>query len=365
MLAISRMRLLPILLLFSIVACNGKVETSATTPPTTSTAPPTSTYQSSVAPPPEHLVSSQSGSVIANPEIMTVTWRDEPLDADLESFDRWFVTSDTWTSTLAEYGVGPGTYGGHVHIDAPFPASLHDTEITDLLTSAGIAAKSNRVVLIYAPSSTTVFDGDRMACDPLTGFHGVMANASNAYYAVIPRCAAPELASALEDTTRGSSVVVMDTVTDPDWSKPAYLSFDGPFPGEIGWNCLGQRATVDGHTIGLVWSNAAAQAGARPCVPAPPGPMFGVFAPDPEVTLAAGQRVDIPLKAFATGSYPEFGVKAYCVDPAFTVTLSAATAKDGDSLTLTVSGPGGMPEIELVATGSDYQTVHSVDINPE
>jgi hypothetical protein len=110
------------------------------------------------------------------------------------------------------------------------------------------------------------------------------------------------------------------------------------------------------------WSNVAAKAGDRPCVPAPPGPMFGMFADGGEITLAPGKTTTVKLHAYASGSLPAFSVIAYGLDQNLTATLSAKTAGDGDELTLTVTASADYVEqpganlIYLFAKGKDYTT---------
>ncbi len=108
------------------------------------------------------------------------------------------------------------------------------------------------------------------------------------------------------------------------------------------------------------YSNLAAKAGARPCVPAPAGPMFGIYANPTEVKLAPGKSIEVPVYAYAEGPLPAFTVTTYASTPALTVTLGAKNAAAGDTLTLKIAassaftGAPGENIVSLYAASSGY-----------
>ena len=119
------------------------------------------------------------------------------------------------------------------------------------------------------------------------------------------------------------------------------------------------------------WSNAAAKAGERPCVPAPPGPMFGMFPDTAEVTLTPGKSSTVKIHAYASGAIAPFKVGVWSADPALTASLSAKTASDGDELTLTINPSSSFVEqlganiVYLYAQSSDYSTKRHVIVHAQ
>ena len=329
-------------------------------------------------PPPLPVIPNQGGPILASPEIITVTWTGDPLVAGLESFDAWWVTSATWKTIMAEWGVGAGTYVGSVHLTGAAPQTLDGTDV-DALLRAGFAAgtipppNGSRIYMIYPPSGTDVTNFGAKGCDAFQAYHyAVDAAASDAgpaakaYYAVTPRCANTEGMSPIDFVTWGASHEVMEAASDPQFDHPAWrIDQQSPATPELGENadlCAGHPTVVEGHMITRNWSNVAAKAGQRPCVPAPAGPMFGMFPDTAELTVTPGKSSTVKIHAYASGAIAPFKVGVWASDPTLTASLSAKTASDGDELTLTINPSAQFVEqaganlVYLFAQSSDYST---------
>lgn len=327
-----------------------------------------------VTPPPLGTIPNQGGPIVASPEIVTVTWSGDPIAADLEAFDDWFTASPTWATMMSEWGVGPGTHGGTWRVPTPAPAVLDDTAIQKILSDAFDAGSlplpnGSRIYTIYPPAGTTVQSFGSEGCTSFQAYHyAYTAKNALAIYAVTPRCdgGAQEGMSPLDYVTWGQSHEVMEASSDPKYDQPAWRldtqSASAPFPGENADLCVGHPTKIDGHMITRNWSNVAVTKGERPCVPAPPGPMFGAFADPPEITLAPGTSTKVTVRLYATAAMPAFQIMPFPTSKDLSAKLDAKTGNDGDVLTLTVSASSSYVEVpgenvvELYAETNDYNT---------
>jgi hypothetical protein len=325
-----------------------------------------------VAAPPLAVIPNQGGPIVAHPEVLTITWQSDPLAADLEAFDGWMVASAFWKTMMAEWGVGPGTHGTSYRIPTAAPATLDGVDVEQLLRDAIAqgklpAASPSRIYAVYPPAGTTVTSFGSKGCEGFQAFHYAFATGgTQAIYAVTPRCADSQGMSPLDFTTWGMSHEIMEAASDPIASQPAYRidtqSLATPQAGENADLCAGQPTTVDGHLVTRNWSNAAAKAGQRPCVPAPPGPMFGAFAEPGEVTISPGGTAKIRVRLYSSAPMAPFKLSAYPLDPELTATLSGTSGANGGVLTLTLAASAGFVEqpgsnlVELYAFAPDYTT---------
>ena len=312
--------------------------------------------------PPLPVIPNQGGPFIAAPEIVTITWQGDAIASSLEAFDAWMVKSAFWKDMMAEWGVGPGTYVGAHHVPTVAPATLDDADIQKLLKdgfAAGTIPRPNgrRIYTVYPPTGTTVTNFGTEGCSGFQAYHyslpvpaSAAGPAATALYAVAPRCAETQGQTPLDFVTWGQSHEVMETASDPIYSNPAWRidvqSLATPQAGENADLCTGHPTRVDGFMVTRNWSNVAAKAGARPCVPAPPGPMFGVYADPGEVTLTPGKTTTLKVRAYATGALPPFAVAAYSSDPSLKASLDRKKASDGDELTLTLTPSADWVEAE-------------------
>lgn len=336
----------------------GEVDLTADAGTTTDAAP-----EASRPPvPPLPVIPNQGGPVIASPEIVSITWQGDLIASGLEAFDAWMVKSSFWKEMMAEWGVGPGTYVGAYHVPTAAPAMLDDADIQKLLTDGFAAGKiprpnGSRIYTVYPPAGTTVTNSGAEGCSGFQAYHyslSVAASAAGpaatALYAVAPRCAKTQGQTPLDFITWGQSHEVMETASDPIFSNPAWRidvqSLATPQQGENADLCTGHPTRVDGFTVTRNWSNVAAKAGKRPCVPAPPGPMFGIYAEPGELTLTPGKVTSVKVRAYATSALAPFAVAAFSSDPNLKASLDTKKAADGDELTLTLTPAADWVEVE-------------------
>jgi hypothetical protein len=326
-----------------------------------------------VSPPPLPIIPNQGGPIIASPEIVTLTWMSDPIAADLEAFDDWEVTSTFWKDLMGEWGVGPGTHLAHYRNPSPAPAVLDEAAVQTLINDAvGAGAipspAPSRIYTIYPPSGTTVTQsGLYSGCIDFQAYHSSFDfSGTLAIYAVAPRCSATQGFSATDYTTWGMSHEVMEASSDPNFRNPAWLinkqSLATPELGENADLCAGHPTKIEGHEVTRNYSNVAARAGDRPCVPAPAGPMFGVF-PDPaEVTIAPGGSATVTLRLYSTAPMPAFNLRAVARSNQLVVSLSKKSGTNGDTVTLMLLAGGNWIEtpganlVDLYAFTSDYTT---------
>jgi hypothetical protein len=329
-----------------------------------------------VSPPPLELVENHGGPVVASPEIITITWQSDPLAAELESFDDWEVTSSFWKDIMGEWGVGPGTHLASWRNPSPAPMTLDEaaiqTMISDAVAAGAVPSPSpSRIYTIYAPSGTTVTElGSYQGCVDFQAYHSSFPFGSTlAIYAVTPRCTDTQGFTALDYTTWGMSHEVMEASNDPDINHPAWVNLTQsdttPVPGESADLCTGQPMKIDGHEVTRNYSNLAAMNGERPCVPAPTGPMFGVFPDAPELLVASGGSATITLHLYATAPMPPFTVAAYPESTQLTAKLSKQVGQNGDTITLTLTAGSGWSAtepnlVDIYGVISGYQTRRSL-----
>jgi hypothetical protein len=295
------------------------------------------------------------------------------------------VTSAFWKTMMAEWGVGPGTHLTSYRVPTAAPASLDGKDIEALL-GAAIAAgalpppSASRIYAVYPPAGTTVTNFGSPGCTAFQAYHfafasGAADGGAGAYgiYAVAPRCPTPNGMSVVDYTTWGMSHEIMEASSDPLYEHPAFvINEQTPTTPEFGENadlCAGNPVTVEGHLVTRNWSNVAAKAGQRPCVPAPPGPMFGAFADPGGVSVAPGGTAKVNVHLYTSAPMPAFTLDVYPSDPELSATLSAASGNNGDVLTLTVKASAafvaqpGVSILGLYARSSDYGTRGAVIVH--
>ena len=328
--------------------------------------------------PPLPVIPNQGGPIIAKPELVTVTWAGDSLAADLELFDRWLITSATWKTMMAEWGVGPGTYSGAARLAGAAPATLSEDDVAAILRAgfqAGTipAPNGSRIYMIYPPTSTMVTSFGVKGCEAFQAYHSAFdvaaseaGAATKAIYGITPRCADTQGLTPLDYVTWGSSHEAMEAASDPINGSPAWRidnqSLATPEPGENADLCAGHPTKIESHMITRNWSNVAAKAGERPCVPAPAGPMFGIFADPGEITVTPGTSTTVTIRAYAAGAVPAFSVGAFASSPSLTPKISVKTANEGDVLKLTLDVSADYVEqpganiVFLYSQGKDYLT---------
>jgi hypothetical protein len=335
-------------------------------------------------PPPLPLIPNQGGPVIAQPEIVTITWKGDPIEADLLAFDEWMVKSSFFSTMMAEWGVGAGTHGGSLSMATPAPATLDDSAIHSLLQDAitqGTVppADGSRIYTVYPPPGTVVTSFGAEGCSAFQAYHSSFVatlpggGTALAVYAVTPRCAQTQGLSSTDYTTWGASHEVMEASSDPDGSSPAWVILkQTPETPELGENadlCTGHPTRIEGHLVTRNYSNVAAKAGERPCVPAPAGPMFGAFTSPGEVSVPAGGSVTVPLYLYADGPLGAFDVEVLGLDPKLTASIDQSSGQDGDTLSLTIQASATYAEIpgqnlvRIASVSAGYPTYRFVIVH--
>jgi len=311
-------------------------------------------------PPPLEIIPNHGGPIVKAPELVTITWKGDPIAQDLEAFDTWLPSSQFFTTLMAEWGVGAGSHGGTYVVDTPAPATLAETDIATLVTNAANAGlvpapNGSRIYMIYPPAGTIVTNGGFPGCSGFQAYHSSFQYAGEggtqlAIYAATPRCADTSGMTPLDFTTWGSSHEVMEASSDPDYENPAWVinlqTAATPQPGENADLCAGHPTKIEGHMVTRNYSNVAAKADQRPCVPAPPGPMFGLYASPAEIVLKPGTTATVSVYAYANGPMDPWQPIVYASDPNLKASLSKKTAMDGDTLTLTVTAAAAFNEAD-------------------
>ena len=341
------------------------------------------------------------GPVLAGPQLVPIFFAgDDPTQqADLTSFTGGLGSTAYWSAVTGEYGVGAATSLSAVVLTTSAPASIADADVQTWLlaqlngnTPALPAATSNTAYVLYYPSGTTITANDgAISCQDFGAYHSSVtldanhASASVAYV-VVPRCPDFGSLSGLNATTGAASAALVNAATDPyPLTTPAYNQIDTPHlswqtvfgGGEVADMCAQEQGaftqlTGFDYTVQRSWSNAAAKAGADPCVPAPLGEVY--FNSEPqllgtvEVIVGSGNAqvdgVTVTPSASATVSIDLFSTSLtsgpWTVDvvdyatllgqtPLLTLMLDRSSGNNRDILHLTISTTSPLP-----ATGEPF-----------
>jgi len=344
------------------------------------------------------VVQSQGGTTFTHPQLVVITFSDDPNRAQIEAHASWLVTSNWLTTVGAEYGVGTGTVLANVRRTDAAPDATTTSDIEALL-AAGIADHSlphaadgtfrDVLYVIYYPEHTHISDsslGD--SCVSYGGYHSEVANGGTPFsYAVIPNCPnfEPPL-SAFQFEQLAMTHEVFEAATDArPASAPAYVLSPGLLSFSP-WLLVGAELAdfcalrVSEHSYVMeagfyatrVWSNAAAASNDRdPCVPVPSAaPAYRALSitPTDAQAVAAGGSVTFSIDAWTTSPMPAFRVFAQPASPTPppgmfepVLSLDRMTMNNGDHATLTVSAPVGTPHnayaliyVETAVSASDY-----------
>jgi hypothetical protein len=261
------------------------------------------------------------GPVLTAPQIVTISWTDDPLHGTWEAFDDAIGSSSYWSTSTAEYGVGPAVSGAsnHIEMTTADPTSWTDTDIitfvsnnaADTATSGWPAPNPNILYTIWLPPSTaSTFalhngGGLQQACGGgggiIGGYHDSVnvSGIGNVTYAVVIQCD-----KSMATTFASHELAEASTDPNPE-SEPAYVGLDDKtyyawdfFQAgsgtEIGDMCevyfdSDYTDPTLGYGVQRLWSNKSATGGHAPCVPAESGPYYNVTPLDMEpLTVNAG-----------------------------------------------------------------------------
>jgi hypothetical protein len=341
---------------------------------------------------PGTIVPDQHGTRLTHPQIVVITYADDPNRATLEADAAWLVTSNWLTTVGAEYGIGSGAVLGNVRLTDNAPVTIQGRDIETLIQGwvtdhtvprAADGTFTDVLYVLYFPSTTHIRDPDLGdSCVAYGGYHYEIANAGSPFsYAVMPNCPgfAPGL-SAIEFEEAAFAHEVIEAATDArPTSHPAFEfsqlgSFVSPwlFVGpELADLCALRVSPVSypreaGFTASRLWSNAAAMANDRdPCVPANPAtPYYALsITPDYIVMASPGSSVTYELDAWTTVPMADFQIYAAASGGTFVpgISVDHTIVNNGDHATLTVTVPAGTPAgsyalvyVEAVVSSTEY-----------
>jgi hypothetical protein len=307
------------------------------------------------------VVKNYGGPSLTTPTIVTVTFTGYAYDTQADAFDQWVATSDWLAQAGADYGVGKGSWYGHVTLSTTPPATLDYTGFGALLdpsfadaTLPDPATLTDPIYVVRFPPATTLTFFGGGACVPgqdIGGFHGEATHGATKYaLAALPQCGADAMVWSGIETSSGHEIIEAAAdpfpFTDTGW---ALLDVGDPWPlalnEEIGDLCqFIPSIVVDGHHVPRIWSNTAAMAG-DPCVPAAPPPYFNAsVSPSQVVSVAAGQSADFTVEAWSTAPLAPWTLQTVAYgDFNATPKLGATQIANGGTTTLTLSVPAGTP----------------------
>jgi hypothetical protein len=338
-------------------------------------------------------VLSAGGGVLATPKVVPIVFAgDSAMQSQLETFLAKLASSQYWSATTAEYGVGSLAVGATiVSTDSPptTEAALGPWLVAHLdgTHPDWPAFNASTIYTVFLPFGVTFQSHLGTSCASFGGYHAELAGAhgEKIVYALVPRC------DDIDALTRTTSHELVEAATDPLLStNGAYQLLDSDHaiwrrkPGaELGDMCeyvpTATQPLVAGFLVQRTWSNASASAGHDPCVPMAASPYYAAvpvlndaatFAGVPtkavQIPLGASKVVDVVL--FSDGPSADFSVTAF--DVHLLTSLSTAdlgfswdktTGHNGDTLHLTITrlqnGQGGS-EFVLISgpTGSGVST---------
>jgi len=319
------------------------------------------------------VVSNQGGPRLSSPQMVVLTYDDDPYRSTLEANAQWLVGSTWLTMVGAEYGIGLGSVIGTVHLGAS-PSAITDVEIESLLSS-GIASHAypraadgsvdNGVIyFIYFPARTvvtTVSDGSQ-SCTDFGGFHAsaTTLGGETYSYAVIDACTSSDHSlTAIESEEITVSHELIEAATDP--LPGVSPTFEMPRSSLSPWLLVGAELAdlcelnagpssyvrYPPYVATRVWSNARASTNDRdPCAPSTSSaPYYSVsVTPTTLQPISSGGTVTFDLAGWSTGLVSNWRVDAMASGTMFTPVLSIdrPSMNNGDHATLTVRAPTGL-----------------------
>jgi hypothetical protein len=214
------------------------------------------------------------------------------------------------------------------------------------------------VYMIYFPTSTNVTLLGTTLCNYSAGGYHYQVQTTlgdqTFAYAVVSACAGQGAPHELLQFAASHELI--EACTDPALSAPAFALQDPTSPwsifgGEVGDMCSfvePQWSEGSYDQLQRVYSNASAQDGGDPCLPAPEPYYTTDVEPQAFVAVTAGSTTTFKVTGWSTARVPTWNVAAlpYVSSPATlqpTVFMPATTLNNGQKTTLTVGIPAGTP----------------------
>ncbi len=241
---------------------------------------------------------SLKGPVMTAPKLVTITFKGDALQADIEKFGTELAAAKAyWAGVTAEYGVGPLTLATPIVLDETAPVTIADADVQAWLTAkiqgdggAFPQPDGNTIYAIYYPDTSAVTMGGGTLCKEFQGYHDdyLLSGTTYVTYAIIGRCKPMGPVPEIDEVSAAAVHEIIEAATDPlPQDKPAYIDVDAlgkawAFVGggaEIGDLCAGfpdafYRTSGVTNLVQRVWSNKAAAAGHAPCEPEGAMPYF-------------------------------------------------------------------------------------------
>jgi hypothetical protein len=193
------------------------------------------------------------GSVVASPKVLAMTFKDDPLQAQIDSFTAKMATSGYWSQTTSEYGVGPLVARPAYHSDKVGLLSGSDgaveTWLRDLLTSNAVGAPDpSTLYAVYLTRANTGSALSSASCGAYTGYHSELAVAGTRIgYAVRVRASGMHDVRTVPDNTgatmsMSASLVRLWALGSSDGS----VGGGGIDTGSDGWTTYSLAGTAGG-----------------------------------------------------------------------------------------------------------------------
>ncbi len=322
------------------------------------------------------------GPVVAHPKIVPITFPNDPLTSDIDTFVAAIAHTTYWEDRVAEYGIDKPVPLAPIHDPTVQPATVDDSAIQSFLVShledadAGWPkGDGDTLFTFFYPPGTTITENGYSSCATFHGYHFnvTLHDGTKVPYAVVSRCdSLPELPGigGIDYAAAVASHEVIEALTDPfPYDNPAYAEEDNDHlawtlavGGELGDLCalVGDafyRPNDFDYPMQRIWSNAAAAAGRDPCSPQPGGePYFnsvpvldepvtftvqGQSYPTQGVKIPVGQSKTIDLDLFSDGptSQPwSLDAFEYSSDPShLKFAFDQGSGQNGDVRHLTIT----------------------------
>jgi hypothetical protein len=384
----------------ALAACSSSNDASPSTTPDAGGSTDDAGSADPAAYPAEHSplpqVTSLGGPVLATPKVVPIFFPGFSFRTELVDFSAKLGKSAYWKAVASEYGVGELTALTAIDVaDAP-AAIITDADIQAWLESRfdgthpefGTTPVEGAIYTLFYPAATTIYLGNaptptpdggadsgatdggadsgatdggarqpraQASCKSFGGYHqDVKVKGVSVAYAVIPQCTKFGPLTGLDVVTGTPSHEWVEAATDPyPIGNPAYSTVDDAHlswqfalgAGEVGDMCAQYdssfyKDTEIGYTVQRSWSNAAATAGAEPCVPAPPGatPYFNtapILKDDVSLAFGVTKGVTVPVGKSKTIELDLFSSAA--TSGPWTVEVAASGAGGGGAGTPPVS----------------------------
>jgi hypothetical protein len=322
--------------------------------------------------PPMPQVISFGGPVIASPHLVPVSFDNDPLQGDIDTFVAAFDKTTYWSSVVAEYGIAKPTTMAPIHLPDVVPASVFDSDIQAFIQKKVMdktlpAPDSSTLYVLFYPPGTTIDLNGSKSCATFHGYHNeVVIGQQSTAYAIVSRCSGiPEApVTGIQYVSAVASHEVVEALTDPFvFSNPAFYEPDHDHIGFAFLSLaeLGDMCALNGdafytpndfpYTVQRIWSNALAKQGKDPCFPNAKNSTYVMAVPELDDAIASalgktkgvkipvGQEKTIAVDLFSDGPIDAWDVRA--VEPSsmqstLDLTLDRSTGTNGDKLMLTI-----------------------------